>query len=132
MVFKYFIPFMVLNTLMLAMGNWGISTRRPEQYYVASFWLFLKSLWNIMIRKKVAFNVTLKNVSLGDKSFRHAIPHLCIIAITLSGMVYNFVLALKGEHPSYSAFTANCIWGTYNIYQLSAFVSAGMWKGKVN
>lgn len=130
--FKYFIPFMVLNTLVVAMGNWGISTRRSEQYYVASFWLFLKSLWNVMMRKKVAFNVTMKGLSFGDRSFRHTVPHLFIIGITVAGLIYNLVLVARGVHPSYSAFTANCIWGTYNIYQLSAFVRAGMWKGSVH
>jgi len=129
--FKYFIPFMALNTLVIALGNWGISTRRSEQYYVASFWLFLKSLWTVLIGKKVAFNVTSKNISIGDKSFRHTLPHIFIIGITLAGMIYNFALALNGQHPSYSAFTANCIWGTYNIYQLSAFVRAGLWKNEL-
>ena len=67
--FKYFIPFMMLNALVTLIGNWGISTKRSEQYYVASFWFFLKSFFSVLTNNTVRFNVTSKK-NLSSNSFK--------------------------------------------------------------
>jgi len=125
--FKYFIPFIALNNIVSMLCNWGITTRRSEQYYVASFWLFLRSLWTVVKGRTVAFNVTSKRRGIGS-SVRHAWPHWSIIAITLAGVAYNGVLIMNNTHPSFSGFVANCVWGGYNIYQLNAYVRAAHWR----
>lgn len=127
--FKYFIPFIALNNIVSMLCNWGISTRRSEQYYVASFWLFLQSLWTVVKGKTVAFNVTSKKKEQRTAA-HHVRPHLLIIGITLAGIIYNSVLIYNNTHPSFSGFVANCVWATFNLYQLNAFVRAAYWKGE--
>lgn len=126
--FKYFIPFIVLNNLVFALLNWGISTKRSEQYYVSSFWLVLGSLWRSLVGKEVRFNVTNKKKSISQLSKQHAYPHMLLVAITLAGLAYNGYLIYNNTHPSYSAFTANCFWVVYNLYQLNPFIRAAYWK----
>jgi cellulose synthase (UDP-forming) len=125
--FKYFIPFIALNSLVTLFGNWGIPTRRSEQYYVASAWLFLRSIWSVLKGKGVAFNVTSKRREARPSAY-HARPHLFIVGITLAGIAYNAFLIQQNIHPSFSGFVANCIWGGFNIYQLNAFIRAAHWK----
>ena len=125
--FIRFIPFQVLNALVMAVGSWGISTIRSEQYYVASFWLYLKSLIAVLRKKKVKFNVTSKQIQLNN-NIGHTVPHLLIVVLTVAGLAYNGYLITENIHPSFSAFAANTIWGVYNIYLLSAYIRAGFWK----
>lgn len=125
--FKHFIPFMVLNFLVTMIANWGIGSKRSEQYYVASFWLFLQSIIKMVIKLEVKFNVTSKKIRNAN-NVRHIFPHVSIIAITLAGLAFNTWLIIDNTHPSYSAYAANCIWTIYNIYQLSAYIRAGLWR----
>jgi cellulose synthase (UDP-forming) len=125
--FKYFIPFMLLNVTVFTIGTWGIDTTRSEQYYLSSFWMNIKSFFHVIGKHAMQFSVTEKNRHI-TKNMMHIVPHLIIMSLTFCGILYNLILIIKGVHPSYSAFTANAIWGTYNIYQLSAFVRAAFWK----
>lgn len=127
--FKYFIPFQLLNVTVVTIATWGIPTKRAEQYYVASFWFFLQSLWKVLRRRVVQFNVTPKKAA-NTHGARHALPHIAIVGLTLIGILYNLYLIYMEIHPSYSAFFANCVWGSYNAFQLSAFVRAAYWKNK--
>lgn len=125
--FVRFLSFMFLNILVTTIGNWGVSTVKSEQYFIAGFWIKLKALFTVITRKKISFNVTSKTVRYTN-SYKHILPHLVIIVITLVGMFYNAVLIAKGIHPSYSAFVANVIWAFFNIYQMSPFIRAAFWK----
>ncbi len=125
--FKHFFPFMILNTLVIMLINWGIPYKRSEQYYVASFWLFLRSIVRVLLKLDVKFNVTSKKIR-SVKNTKHILPHLFILFITFCGVAYNTFLIIKDLHPSYSAYTANCMWAVYNVIQLSAFIRAGLWK----
>jgi len=52
------------------------------------------------------------------------------MGITLAGIAYNAVLIHNNTHPSFSGFVANCVWATYNLYQLNSFIRAAYWKGE--
>lgn len=125
--FKYFIPFQVFNTLTLTVGCWGIPVKRGDQYYVASFWLMLVSIWAVARREKVKFTVTPKQRQAG-KYLPYIVPHLVMVGLTLVGMVYNLILIVQGAHPSFSGFAANTFWSLYNIYNLSIIIRSAFWK----
>jgi cellulose synthase (UDP-forming) len=125
--FIHFLSFAFLNIILTTVGNWGVSTVRSEQFFIAGFWIKIKALFKVLTGANMKFNVTSKTRGHVN-SLPHILPHLSIIIFTLAGLGYNSVLILKGLHPSYSAFTANIIWSVINFYQLSAFIRSAFWK----
>ncbi len=125
--FKYFLAFQLFNILTMTLGCWKLSTKRGDQYYIASFWLMLVALWGAARGKKVSFNVTAKERQAG-KYLKYVIPHLVIIGLTLLGIAYNLVLMYKNMHPTWSGFFANTCWSLFNIYNLSIMVRAALWQ----
>lgn len=125
--FKYFLPFQIFNTITIALGCWGIDTKRGDQYYISSFWFMILSIISVVRGKKVKFNVTPKGKAVG-KNLPHILPHLIIIGITLLGITYNAVLMYMDKHPTPSGFAANSFWCIFNIISLSIMVRAAYWK----
>jgi cellulose synthase (UDP-forming) len=125
--FKHFIPFQVMNTVMITLGCWGISTKRGDQYYISSFWFMLKALIRAIKGKKVKFNVTPK-LKQSTSSLKHILPHLTIIGLTVAGIIYNSILLAYDMHPSPSGFAANAFWCIFNIIALSIMVRAAYWR----
>jgi cellulose synthase (UDP-forming) len=126
--FKYFLAFQVLNTITVTLGTWGVSTKRGEQYYIASFWLMLRSLISAIKGEKVEFKVTPKEKQGGGNYMQYIWPHLVIIGLTVLGMLYNLVLAIFDMHPTLSGFISNTVWSVLNIYNLSVIVRAAYWE----
>ncbi|MCW3071552.1 MAG: putative glycosyl transferase [Bacteroidetes bacterium] len=126
--FKYFLPFQIMNTITITLGAWGIATKRGDQYYISSFWFMLLSLISVVRGKKVQFNVTPKDKA-NAKNTQHIMPHIIIIALSLTGITYNVILLLLGYHPTPSGFAANTFWTIFNIIDLSVMIRAAKWKG---
>ncbi|MDQ3046935.1 MAG: glycosyltransferase [Bacteroidota bacterium] len=124
--FKYFLPFQIMNTITMALGCWGISTKRGDQYYISSFWFMLLSLISVIRGKKVKFNVTPKDKN-NAKNTQHILPHMIIIGLTLLGILYNVVLLSLGYHPTASGFAANTFWCIFNVIDLSIMIRAAHW-----
>jgi len=132
--FDFFIrivPFLMLNVVVTGIGNWGKSTKRPEQFYQAGFWYKLQALYKVLINKKVKFNVTSKSVKYSQSNLKHVWPHLAIFILTFLGIGYNLYLIYKGSHPSYSAFFANIFWSVFTFYLISPYVRAAYWNEKL-
>jgi len=126
--FKYFLPFQIMNTITITLGCWGIQTKRGDQYYVSSFWFMLMALFSVIKGEKVKFNVTPKDKVLAlNKNFKHILPHLVIIALSLCGIVYNLIIISMGSHPSVSGFAANTFWCLLNMIDLSVMIRAAYW-----
>ncbi|MBA3664157.1 MAG: glycosyltransferase [Bacteroidetes bacterium] len=127
--FKYFLPFQIINTLTMLLGSWGISTKRGDQYYISSFWFMILSIISVVRGKKVKFNVTPKGKSLA-KNTPHILPHMIIIALTITGIAFNAILVYLGKHPTPSGFAANSFWCIFNIISLSIMIRAANWKSQ--
>ncbi len=127
--FKYFLPFQILNTITIALGCWGIDTKRGDQYYISSFWFMLVSLFSVIRGKKVKFNVTPKGKAIG-KNLPHILPHLIIIGLTVLGIIYNGLLLYFDAHPTPSGFAANSFWCIFNIISLSIMIRAAYWRSE--
>lgn len=125
--FKHFVPFHIMNAIAVTIGCWGIETKRGEQYYIASFWLMLRSLISAIKGEKVKFIVTPKEKQGGNNNMQHIWPHLLIISLTLTGIIYNIILIILDLQPSASGFVSNLLWSLFNIYNLSVIVRAAYW-----
>jgi cellulose synthase (UDP-forming) len=126
--FKYFLPFQIMNTLTIAIGCWGVDTKRGDQYYISGFWFMLLSLVSVLRGKKVKFNVTSKDAGSNAVNTQHILPHKIIIALTLLGIAYNTVVLYFDKHPTPSGFAANTFWCIFNIISLSIMIRAAKWK----
>ena len=87
----------------------------------------LRSLYSALKGEKVKFNVTPKDRQLGNY-MQHILPHTIIIGFTVLGIFYNVILILNDNHPSWSGFASNTLWGIFNIYNLSIMLRAASWK----
>lgn len=127
---KYFFAFQAMNTMAFALGCWGISTKRGDQYYISGFWFMLTSLSSILLGKKVKFEVTDKNAgaSAFRKNLKHIAPHLIIITASLLGIAYNLFIWLFGYHPTPSGFVSNAFWTVFNLINLSIMIRAAAWN----
>jgi cellulose synthase (UDP-forming) len=125
--FKHFLPFQVMNTLMITLGCWGVNTKRGDQYYISSFWFMLQAIVKVVKGKKVKFNVTPKTKQT-DSAIKHILPHIIIIGLTIIGIMYNIVLLMYNKHPSPSGFAANAFWCIFNVIALSIMVRAAYWR----
>ena len=125
--FSRFLPFQIASTIAFTLGCWGISTKRGEQYYISGFWYILQSIFKVVSRKKVKFNVTPKE-KITSKNAKYIFPHAIIIFFSLTGILYNFLLICFGNHPNVSGFAANIFWSFFNIYALSIMIRAAYWK----
>ena len=131
--FDFFLRFIILNILsqMLTLfAYWGISTNRSDQYFISGFWLKIRAFFKTIIGGDLKFNTTSKTKEKSNflQSIKLVLPHLLIVLLTLTGLLYNCVLIYNNQHPSLSAFWANNIWATYNIYQLSPIIRASLIK----
>ncbi len=129
--FDFFIrivPFLMLNVLVTGIGNWGKSTKRPEQFYQAGFWYKLQALYKVLIKGNVKFNVTSKKIKYSQSNLKHVWPHLLIFILTALGILYNLYLVYTNQHPSYSAFFANIFWSVFTFYLISPYVRAAYWN----
>jgi cellulose synthase (UDP-forming) len=131
--FDFFLRFIILNVLsqiLTLFAFWGLSTSRSDRYYIAGFWLKIRAFFKILFRKELKFNTTNKGKDTRSirKNIKLVMPHLIIVALTISGLLYNCYLIINNLHPSLSAFWANNIWATYNIYQLNPIIRAAFIK----
>lgn len=126
--FLRFLLFNIFNLIIVTTANWGMSTKRSEQYYISSFWYKLKAFFKVITKGSLQFNTTSKTLQKENlyNNIRHVIPHLLIILLTVAGFIYNSVLIAKNLHPSYSAFVANTLWAVYNIYQMNPIIRASL------
>jgi cellulose synthase (UDP-forming) len=126
--FKYFLPFQIMNTITIAIGCWGVDTKRGDQYYISSFWFMILSLVSVIRGKKVKFNVTPKDKGSNVVNRQHIIPHLIIIGITVLGIIYDGYVLYLDRHPTPSGYAANTFWCIFNIISLSIMIRAARWE----
>lgn len=129
--FDFFIrivPFLLLNILVTLFGNWGVPTKRPEQFYLAGFWYKIQALYKVLFGGKIKFNVTTKSVKHSNSNLKHVWPHLLVIILSLAGISYNGYLVYINAHPSYSAFFANIFWTAFTFYLIIPFIRAAFWN----
>lgn len=124
--FIRFFLFMLVNTAVVTLANWGLPTKRNEQYFFASFAYKISAFFSIIFKKSLQFNVTKKTLdkSKRAKQVKHIIPHATFITLTFAGMIYNAYFVYHNQHPSTSGFAANSVWALYNVFQLSPMVRA--------
>lgn len=116
-----FAMYQSLNLSTFILANWGISTKRPDQKFWASF-SYVTLAWLQNLRKeKLAFNVTPKE-RIQKQSFRFIIPHLLLIIAFFVVPFHYF-----SSHPVKPLSLFYSFWCLYFIFQLNQFVRVWLW-----
>lgn len=134
--FDFFLRFIILNILsqiISLFAYWGLSTKRSDQYFISGFWLKIRAFFKILFGSELKFNTTIKaKAQINVKqNLKLVIPHLLIIFLSVIGLSYNLYLIFFDFHPSLSAFWANNIWATYNVYQLNPILRSAFLKNNI-
>lgn len=129
----HFIPAFIFNRLTFMVIGWGISAQelwRSEQYAIALFPLFIQSVWSVLSRRPIKFQVTPKERQSG-RYFNLIKPQLIIVALTLAGMAWSLILLLLGKMNDPLLYLLNAGWATYSLALLWSIIRAAVWQPKV-
>lgn len=129
--FMRIVPLLLLNTMVNTFGNWGVATKRPEQFYLAGFWYKMQALYKVLFKGNIKFNVTSKSVKYANTNIKHIWPHIMVIVLSILGIAYNAYLVYINTHPSYSAFFANIFWTAFTFYLIIPYIRAAFWDEKL-
>jgi cellulose synthase (UDP-forming) len=127
--YAHFVPFIFINKLAFMVGTWGVPTWRGEQHYLAFFWLNLKAIRDVLMRKPIKFHVTPKTKQAG--TFLSLVrPQLVVIVLSALGLIWMGTRVFVLGTGDRSAYLANLFWTLNNIFALSAIVMAALHKPK--
>jgi cellulose synthase (UDP-forming) len=114
--------FQFINVILFACANQGISTKRSDQKYWASFWYVTQSWLRVLLGKKLLFHVTPKFKSTNNP-LKHIVPHLLVCSTLLGSVIWYF---LSGKCTLEAFFYL--FWVFYFWFQLNQFIRAGLAK----
>lgn len=121
----FFIPFMFLNLYTLYTASAGRITFRAISFSQASWTLQLKALYAVLLRKKIAFAVTPKQMQSG-RFTSLSYPHIMYIIIGIAAVVVG--VSREGMSASVAANTA---WVMFNAIMFLPFINASFRKTSV-
>ncbi len=118
-------PFLVASRLAMWAGTWGVPTARAEQYYVASFWLQLRALCHVLLRRPLRFEVTPK-ARAARRAPALAAPQLALLAAMAAGIAWGAWQLDLAAPGTASAYAANLFWTLRNAWCLAPIVVASL------
>jgi cellulose synthase (UDP-forming) len=121
-------PFLFASRLALIVATWGTSTRRSEQYYLASFWLHLRAIGHVLARRPLRFQVTPK-ARAARGSLRLVVPHLVLLVAMGLGIGLGAVRAIAAPELA-GTYLANVFWTLYNASCFGPIVLAAASPGR--
>jgi len=114
----FFIPYIFLTLYTLYQVSGFAITFRAISFSQASFFLQLRALGSLLIRKDMSFAVTPKTEQSGNFLFL-VYPHLLYIAVTLGAGT--FAAIREGFSPS---VVTNMAWALFNIVMFVPFINS--------
>ncbi len=124
--FGRLIPYLIVNQLLFIVIGWGITTWRGQQYSLALFPLWIKSVTSafssVFLGKKLGFVVTPKTrqggVSL--QLIRVQLIFMIVLAVAVLVGLTRLILGIGEPVP----IVINTVWAVFDIILLSVVVSA--------
>jgi cellulose synthase (UDP-forming) len=128
--FARFVPFLVASRLAFMVRAWRIRTWRNEQIHVASFWLQLRALAHVLLRRPLRFPPTPK-VGERRRAVGLVVPHLALLAATAAGIAYRGLRLDGAATPAEAtAFVSNVFWSMHNAACFAPFLAAALALGR--
>lgn len=120
-------PPLVASRLALIAGTWGTSTRRSEQYHLASFWLHLRALAHVVAGRPLRFAVTPK-IRAEGRCVHLVLPQVALLAAMAVALAVGAARAAAAPATA-GAFVANAFWTLHNASCLLPMVLAAAARG---
>jgi cellulose synthase (UDP-forming) len=123
-LFGHLVPFLLASRIATMVATWGVRTWRGEQYYLASFWLNARALYDVLRRRPIRFVVTPKVRTEGN-CLALVRPQLAVISLTVVGLVVASVRVVLGIEPL-GPFLFNAYFAVFNVVALGVIVRAAL------
>jgi cellulose synthase (UDP-forming) len=126
----HFLPVYLINRLTFLIVAWGISAAeiwRSEQYAVALFPLFIKSVWSVFLKHPLTFQVTPKQRRSGVY-LRLVWPQLVLFGLLIVGMLWDAGQLALGQLATPVIYWVNVCWSLYSLSLLWAVIRASFWS----
>jgi cellulose synthase (UDP-forming) len=129
--FMHLVPYLVLNQVLFTMVGWGRSTWRGQQYSLALFPLWIKSvtttIQNVYFGRKLGFVVTPKTRQ-GGMYLSLVKPQLVAIALLVAAGTYGLARLALGLADDAGPILVNVFWIVYNLAMLSVVIEAAIYE----
>lgn len=129
--YLHFMPFFLFSELAFMFGTWGISAWDGKSSYLSLFSMNLRALDTVLRGEKIKFHVTPKERQQGN--FLTLVkPQLCIITLTLMGLIWGGLQLYLGNVTDPSGYIINIFWGGVNIVAMLPMILAALWRPEEN
>ncbi|HEV2529562.1 MAG TPA: glycosyltransferase [Thermomicrobiales bacterium] len=124
--FGRLIPYLIVNQLLFIVIGWGITTWRGQQYSLALFPIWIKSVTSafssVFLGKKLGFVVTPKTRQGGVSLQLIRVQLICMVVLTVAVLIGLTRLVLGIGEPV--PIVINVVWAVFDMILLSVVVSA--------
>jgi cellulose synthase (UDP-forming) len=125
-LFAHLVPFLVATRLALLVRAWRVPTWRSEQFHLAAFWLHLRALAHVVLRRHIRFHVTPK-ATAQPAPLRMVAPHLALITASAVGIAWRGAQLPPDAPPAIAtAFVSNVFWSLHNAWCFAPFIAAAL------
>jgi cellulose synthase (UDP-forming) len=133
--FARLIPYLVVNQLLFTVVGWGLSTWRGQQYSIALFPLWIKSVTtaagNVWFQQPLGFVVTPKTRQAGGAlvgRLRLVLWQVVAILVLLTAAVWGLARLVLGQTTDGVAVLVNVAWIVYDLAMLSVVLDAATFE----
>jgi cellulose synthase (UDP-forming) len=129
----HLVPFLVVNQLLFLVVGWGVKTWRGQQYSLALFPIWIRSLTtavgNVVFGRSLGFAVTPKTKQEWTPSWGLIRPQLIAMGLLVASVVIGLVRLAVGWTDATGATMVNIVWVVYDLVVLSVIVDAALYRG---
>src|SRR5215212_7297803 len=125
------IPYLLVNQALFAVVSWGLPTWRGQQYSLALFPIWIKSvtsaIGSVYFGQKLGFVVTPKTRQSG--SFLNLIkPQLIFMVALVIAILFGLGRLALGIHDDGLPIVVNVLWALYSLVALSVVLDAALYR----
>ncbi len=125
------IPFLLVNQALFAVVSWGLPTWRGQQYSLALFPIWIKSvtsaIGSVYLGQKLGFVVTPKTRQ-GGVSLQLIRPQLVFMVLLVVAIVFGLGRLALGVHDDGVPIVINVLWALYDLAALSVVLDAAFYS----
>ena len=129
--FWHLIPFLLTNQLLFIFLGWGLPTWRGQQYNLAMFPVWIKSVTsavgNVYFGRSLGFVVTPKSRQSGVY-LNLVRPQLVMMGLIAASVLFGLARLLLGFTDEVLSVMVNIFWSVYNLVMLSVVIQAATYS----
>lgn len=129
----HLVPFLLVNQLLFLVVGWGVKTWRGQQYSLALFPIWIRSLTtavgNVVFGRSLGFAVTPKTKQEWAPAWSLIRPQLIAMGLLVASVVIGLLRLAAGWTTATGATMVNIVWVVYDLVVLSVIIDAALYRG---